>query len=385
MGFRRTAFFALMFVLMIFVGCGEEKVPVPQAEISEPEKTAVQFRPEDNMTLDDKLWQLFFVTPEAVSGEGAMTSVTDNFAEVTKIKKVGGIILFADNIANAEQVTKFNSDISACFETPVFIGVDEEGGTVSRLGRKGIITDNGKMNKVGASGDISAAEAVGESLGSELSALGFSVDFAPVADVLINPKNTEIGSRSFGSEPDLVGSMVSAETKAMQRHNVSAVLKHFPGHGSTTANSHNGASVSMRTLEQLREEELVPFRAGIEAGADFVMISHISLPQVVGADIPCSLSPYIITELLRNELGFDGIIITDALNMGAVSGRYSSGDAAVMSIEAGADMLLMPENLDEAHDAIAQAVESGRISEKRINESVRRILTVKQRRGLIEE
>ncbi len=335
------------------------------------------------MSLEDKLWQLFFVTPEAVSGWPAEKAVSEDFAAYAKKRPVGGVILFADNISSKEQVTAYVNDIKAAFATPVFVGVDEEGGLVSRLGSKGIITDNGDMRDIGDTGDSSAAAAVGERLGRELSEIGFNLDFAPVADTITNPANTEIGRRSFGVDPELVSRMAAAEVEAMQSGGVSAVLKHFPGHGSTSANSHKGISVSERTLDELRSADLKPFEAGIRTGADFVMVSHMSLPNVTGSETPCSLSPEIITGLLREELGYGGVVITDALNMGAVTSVYGAAEAAVAAFEAGADMLLMPESLPDAHDALLKAVEEGRVSEARVDESVRRILSAKERRGLL--
>lgn len=335
------------------------------------------------MSLEEKLWQLFFVTPEAISEIKAEKSVSESFIENAQSRRVGGIILFADNVSSAEQTLAYTEGIKNSFTVPVFIGVDEEGGTVSRLGKKGIVTNNGNMRNIGDSGDPAVAAEVGERLGRELSALGFNLDFAPVADVITNPKNTEIGSRSFGTDAEIVSLMVVAETEAMQSAGVSAVLKHFPGHGSTSINSHKKTSVSVRNLDELMDVDIKPFKAGIEAGADFVMISHMSLPKVTGNYLPCSLSSMIITDILRGELGYNGVVITDAMNMGAVSNLYNSGEAAVLAIEAGADMLLMPENLDEAHAALLEAVKDGRISEARIDESVERILSVKEKRGVI--
>ncbi len=357
---------------------GVESIPPEYVE----EKSAAELLLEE-MSLEDKLWQLFFVTPEAVSDASAERAASQEFIDNAKIRKVGGIILFADNISSREQLLSFNGEIAAAFDTPVFIGVDEEGGTVSRLGSKGIITDNGNMRDIGNSGDGARAAEVGERLASELSELVFNMDFAPVADIITNPKNTEIGKRSFGTEPELVGRMVASEVTAMQNGGISATVKHFPGHGSTSANSHHGASVSERTLEQLRSEDMKSFEAGINAGADFVMVSHMSLPNVTGAYTPCSLSPFIITDLLRGELGFDKIVITDAQNMGAVTSVCSPAEAAVAAVRAGADMILMPESLAEAYDGLAEAVKNGTITEERIDESVLRILKVKEERSLL--
>ena len=332
------------------------------------------------MSLEDKLWQLFYVTVEDISGNEADTEITEEFSEKADKYKVGGVIIFEKNAQEKVQLMKLLADLAISFDTPVFLGVDEEGGRVSRLSANCEVTDNGNMSDIEG---IAQARAVGERLGRELSGLGFNMDFAPVADVLVNPNNTEIGKRSFGSDAVTVAEHVAAEVSGMQGRGISSVLKHFPGHGSAVTNSHNGVSVSERTLDQLREEELLPFISGIEAGAEFVMVSHLSFPEVLGDNTPASLSPVIITDLLRGELGYQGIVITDALNMGAVTEMYEPGEAAVLAIEAGADMLLMPEDLDAAYEALMAAVESGRITEKRIDESISRILSLKKKMGLI--
>lgn len=386
----KRLFILLLSAVVFASGCGADYDTELAKRLNE-EPAELEYREEksraaavlEEMSLEDKLWQMFFVTPEAVSGGSADTSVTDAFSENAKVRRVGGIILFENNIYSEAQVSEFLADISACFDIPVFLGVDEEGGSVSRLGKKGIITDNGNMSRIGASGDTSAAAEVGERLGTELGGLGFNLDFAPVADILTNPYNTEIGVRSFGNDAETVSGMVAAEVAAMQECGVSAVIKHFPGHGGTLTNSHKGTSVNQRTLEQLRAEDLKSFEAGIEAGADFVMVSHMSLPNVVGDSTPCSLSRRIITELLKEELGFDGVAVTDALNMGAVTNIYSPAEAAVKAVEAGADMLLMPDDLMSAYNGLLAAVKDGRVSEDRIDESVTRILKIKEKRGLI--
>ena len=209
--------------------------------------------------------------------------------------------------------------------------------------------------------------------------LNFNVDFAPVADVFSNPENTVIGDRAFGSDPELVSEMVSMTVKGLQSEGVLATLKHFPGHGDTAEDSHSGYASSYRSLEELERCDFLPFRAGIEVDAAFVMAGHISLPNVLNDQTPASLSYEIVTELLRKKMQFNGIIITDALNMGAISQHYSSGEAAVMAVDAGVDMLLMPADFYAAYEALLNAVQEGRISQERIDESVLRILQTKEK------
>ncbi|MDE6828880.1 MAG: beta-N-acetylhexosaminidase, partial [Lachnospiraceae bacterium] len=209
--------------------------------------------------------------------------------------------------------------------------------------------------------------------------LGFNVDFAPVADVASNPDNQVIGSRSFGSDAGLVSQMVAREVQGMQEQGVSASLKHFPGHGDTSEDSHAEMAVSKKTADELRNMEFLPFKAGIEAGVDMVMIGHISVPAITGSDIPASLSEQIITGCLREELGYQGIVVTDSMSMGAIVNTYTSADAAVRALQAGCDMLLMPQDFQAARQAVLDAVKDSVLSEERLDESLRRIFRVKLR------
>lgn len=261
------------------------------------------------------------------------------------------------------------------------MGVDEEGGIVSRIAKSGIMETPvyDSMQAIGQTGDSLKAYETGCQIGSYLSELGFNVDFAPVADVLTNPQNTVIGSRSFGSDPSIDGAMVASEVKGLHTKGMLSTLKHFPGHGDTYEDSHEGKSYVYKTREELENCEWIPFKKGIEAGSDFVMMGHISCPGITGDDTPASLSYTICTEILRDQLGFQGLVITDAMNMGAVANEYASGDAAVRAVQAGADMILMPADFSAAYAGVRNAVQNGTITEERINESVRRILAVKNK------
>lgn len=266
---------------------------------------------------------------------------------------------------------------------PLFMGVDEEGGVVSRIGSN---PDMGlgeieAMAEIGADRDYERAYEVGFKIGEKLSELGFNMDFAPVADVLIKSDNV-IGSRSFGSDAQLVSQMVSNVVNGLSESDISAVLKHFPGQGATEGDTHYDYVRTDRTAGEIRREELLPFISGIESGADFVMIGHMTV-DAFDDENPATFSKKIITDLLREELGYDGIIITDAMNMGAILNTYTSGDAAVAAIRAGVDVILMPNDLDVAYEAVYDAVESGDIPESRIDESVARILSCKREKGLM--
>lgn len=337
----------------------------------------------EQMTTEEKVAQMFYITPDALSGVSGTTRAGDILRQAYEQYPVGGLVFFENNLVSEEQIREMTGALKEIGESRVgavpFLGVDEEGGTVTRIaGTEGFpVEDVGDMSLIGGTGDPEQARQVGITLGTYLSSYGFTMDFAPDADVLVNPENTVVSRRSFGSDPELTAQMTAAETEGLQSQGVLAVLKHFPGHGATSEDSHDGFAYSNRTLEELRQCEWLPFRSGIEAGARVVMIGHISLPQVTGSDLPASLSAEVMQNLLRQELSFDGIIITDAMNMGAIVENYGSGDAAVRSVLAGADMLLMPADFRTAYQAVLDAVNDGTISMERLDESVLRILTVK--------
>lgn len=340
----------------------------------------------DSMTLSDKIYQMMFVTPESITGVKTVVRAGETTKTAIENQPVGGIIYFTYNFQDREQTIEMISKSQEYSTIPLFIGVDEEGGSVARLGSNPEmgVREQPSMQSIGETGDPETAFGVGKAIAEDLCGLGFNVNFAPVADVIIDPNNTEIGGRSFGTEPSLVSDMVAKAVKGLEDNGVSAVLKHFPGHGSTTADSHDGYSESTRTIGELRSAEFVPFKAGIDAGADFVMVSHMTLTNATENNLPSSLSGEVITDMLKNELGFKGIIITDSFVMGAITKEFDAEDAVEKAISAGADMILMPSDVSTAHDAVMQAVKNGEISEERIDESVRKILKLKIEKGMIE-
>ena len=354
-----------------------------QASSGQTEEEKLDAKVQDliaGMSLEEKVAQMFFVTPENLTGVDAATQAGETTRQALTQYPVGGLIYFSKNIYDEEQLTTMIRNSQSYSEIPLFIGVDEEGGSlVARIANHPNfdVEKFPDMAEIGATGDPSRAYEVGSTIASYLKDYGFNLDFAPDADVLTNPNNTAIGVRSFGSDPDMTAQMVEQAVKGFQDHQVSAVIKHFPGHGGTTTDSHNGAAIVDRSLEELRSAEFLPFEAGIQAGVDMVMVGHLQVPQVISDDTPASLSSEMITDVLRNELGYDGIVITDSLSMGAITTYYTSADAAVKCIQAGVDMLLMPYSFTEAYQGVLDAVNSGEISEERINESVTRILKVK--------
>ncbi len=363
----------------------------PAGSGQQPEElTAAQQRARellDGMTLEQKLYQMMFVRPETLTGVGQVVRAGDATRQAMEAMPVGGIIYFSQNFQGTDQTSELLTNTQQYAQQagagiPLFFGVDEEGGTVARLSDVLGTTKFDDMAEYGARGSAQEAYDIGETLAADLSRFGFNVDFAPVADVLSNENNTEIGARSFGSDPDVVSTMVENEVNGLQENGVMAALKHFPGHGSTQADSHEGTSTTDRTLDELRGCDLLPFAAGIEQDAAFVLVSHMTATAL--DSVPCSLSSAVITDLLRGELGYDGIVITDGLDMGAITASYSNGEAAVRAVQAGVDMLLCPPSIADAYQALSQAVADGTLTEARIDESVARILTAKVEYGLID-
>lgn len=342
------------------------------------------------MSLREKVGQLFIVRPEALAensnAETAPATDRVDDAVISRIEEypVGGIALFSRNITSAEQLPMFISDLQSSSKYPLFIAVDEEGGRVARIANSDFfnVASYKSMEDIGKAGDASKAEEVGRQIGLYLKELGFNLDFAPVADTNTNPQNIVIGDRSYGSDPALVARMVSAQLDGMHDSGIMGTLKHFPGHGDTRDDTHSGYVSIEKTWDELKECELVPFITALPK-ADMVMVSHITAVNVTSDKLPTSMSETMITGKLRNELGYDGVIITDAMAMGAVADNYTSAEAAVTAVKAGVDIVLMPQNLDEAFNGVMNAVTDGEISMERLDESVMRILKLKARYKLI--
>ncbi|MCI9582232.1 glycoside hydrolase family 3 protein [Clostridiaceae bacterium] len=337
----------------------------------------------ERMTLEEKVLQLFIITPEALTGVDEVYAAGTKTREAIDAYPVGGLVYFRQNLKDPAQVKDMLSRSKGYFVDRIgiapFLSVDEEGGQVTRIGgrREFGAASFPDMSKIGANGDPGEAYRVGTTIGEYLSEYGFNVDFAPVADVLTNPENTVVARRSFGSDGAAAAAFTNEVIRGLEEKGVEAVLKHFPGHGGTAADSHKGYAQTLRTLEEMREEEFVPFREGIKAGCRFVMVGHISAPKAAGDERPAIFSKKMVTDILRGELGFDGIIVTDAMNMKAVTDSYGSSEAAVLALQAGVDMLLMPADFRAAYSGVMEAVKNGTLSEARIEESVQRILTVK--------
>ena len=370
----------------------EEEIVIEAPEImnEEPEPTEEDYLEEiveaciSAMPVEDKVAQLFMVTPESLTGANKVTQAGEKTQEVLNQYRVGGFVYFGDNLVDKEQVTNMISATAGYNLYDMFFAIDEEGGKVSREQKSKIeVPEVGNMSEIGATGDANKAYEAGKTIGQYLRELGFNVDFAPVADVVTATDKATIGDRSFGSDPAVVGQMVQKCAEGIQESGVSACLKHFPGLGDTTTDTHEERVVIEKSLEELQATDFVAFKDAIDAGVDFVMVSHAT---ATGIDevYPSSLSKKVITEQLRDYLGYDGIVITDAFNMKAITEYYTTEEACVKAIKAGADMILMPENFEAGYNAVLEAVTDGSISEERIDESLKRIFRVKKRDEIVK-
>lgn len=330
-----------------------------------------------DLSLEEKVGQMIFA---GIKG----TDITNETKKIISTHQVGGIILFKDNLKNANQSVSLLNAIkqeNTNNKVPLFLGVDEEGGRISRLPELTKLPTNEELGK---RNDISLSYNIGKLLGKELSAFGFNLDFAPVLDINSNPDNPIIGDRSFGKDAELVSELGLQMMKGIQSEQVISVIKHFPGHGDTAVDSHKELPIIQKSLEELQALELIPFKHAVEQGADVVMVGHILLPKI-DSTYPASISERIITDVLREQLGYEGIIITDDMTMKAILNNLEIGESAVSAVKAGNDIVLVAHNyanVKKTVDAILKAIEDGEITEQRIDESVKRILSIKKKYNL---
>jgi beta-N-acetylhexosaminidase len=343
------------------------------------------------MTLREKVGQLFIVRPDALdstqsaaqvgdSDAPGVTALSEDMAAMLAAYPVGGVALFSKNIVDPEQLTAFTAQLQSQSRIGLLLAADEEGGTVNRLMSTLGTTYFRPMYDYKDDGPDTAYQNAA-TIAGDMASYGFNTDFAPVADVWSNENNTVIGVRAYSDDFSQAAELVAAAVRGFHAGNVVCTLKHFPGHGNTDEDSHLGRAYVYKTEEELMEEELLPFISGIGAGADMVMVGHLTVTTM--DDVPASLSYKIVTGLLRDELGFDGVVITDGMGMSAVTSYYTTGEATVMAIEAGDDIILGPPSLEDAADAVMQALDTGELTIERIDESVRRILLCKLRNGII--
>ena len=331
------------------------------------------------MTLHEKVCQMFVVTPESLTGVSSVTEFGDLTKSSYDAYPVGGLIYFDQNLVSVDQTTQMLNGTQEYATQksgfPIILSVDEEGGSVARCASKLGVQKLSPMYDYKDQGTATAYSNAGI-IADYLSELGFNLDYAPVADTWSNPNNTVIGKRAYSDDFTEAATLVASAVQGFEDNGMKCTLKHFPGHGDTNSDSHTSSATTSKTADELMTQEYLPFKSGMAAGADVVMVGHITATNI--SSEPASVSKDIVTGELRGKLGFDGVVITDALNMAAVSNLYSSGELAIKCIQAGDDLLLMPTDFKSAVSAVESAVESGQISEDRIDESVKRILTLKK-------
>ena len=389
----------------------EEKDPDEKEEETPQEDTKDMIQEKvEQMSVEEKLAQMMIVALRSDAQNTFLaTEINEDYHELLKKYGFGGVILFGGNMENLEQTVTLIYDAQSAAkesgaEIPMFLCVDQEGGMVNRVSYG--LTGCGNM-ALAATGEAALTEEMAKMLGDEIFALGFNMDFAPVADVNSNPANPIIGVRSFADDPNVVAEHVTAFIRGLKKANISGALKHFPGHGNVGEDSHTHLPLSEYTLEELRTCELIPFEKGIEAGADMIMTAHIQFPKIEtetyiskkdGKEVtlPATLSHTVITDLLRKEMGYNGVIITDAMDMDAIAAHFDPIDAAVLAINGGVDILLCPVNLykggsvntfpimEEYMEQLALRVNNGEIREEELDDSVYRILKLKEEKGILD-
>lgn len=353
----------------------------------------------NHMSVEEKVGQLFVTyaygesattqDPADASRNQAAYGV-DNAAGLIDKYHLGGMIYFtwSDNLANPKQIAKLSNGIQRAATdqpagTPLLVSTDQEQGIVTRVGPPATQFPGNMALGAGRSTDDTRTAA--KITGRELAAMGINQDFAPVADVNVNPENPVIGVRSFAAQPGLAADMTGAAVQGFQDAGTVATAKHFPGHGDTNVDSHTGLPVIDHTREEWQNLDLPPFRTAIDQGIGAIMTAHLVMPALDPSGDPATLSKPIMTGILREELGYDGVVITDSLSMAAVREQYGDAQVPVRALQAGVDMLLMPPDLDLAYNSVLDAVRSGEVSKRRLNEAVYRILRLKYQRGLFDD
>lgn len=374
--------------IALLAACGDDSSSAPDSSASS-ETSVLNIK---KMSLREKVGQMFFVRPEALDTtihwteyqdlpDYKLQQVNKTMRDVSKDYPVGGMILYAHNIVDEAQLGEFIAEIRTLNGSPL-LAIDEEGGRIARIANNENfdVPKYESMAAIAESGDPSEAYKAAFTIGSYVKKYGFDIDYAPVADVNTNPENIVIGARAFSDDPETAAEFVVSYLNGLDSAGVIGTLKHFPGHGDVKTDTHSGYAETNKTWEEMLECEMIPFKAGIEAGAQMIMTAHIAAPKVTGDDLPATLSSVILQDKLRGELGFKGIIVTDAMDMGAITTQFGNAEAAIKSIQAGVDVVLCSKDFTQVFDAVVNAVEKGDIKETRIDESVKRILELKAKK-----
>ena len=335
----------------------------------------------DTMTEREKISQLFIVKPEALEGESGVTAVSETTKQTLAEYPVGGVVVLAANLEDADQTETMFSTLQSYSKTPLFLAVDEEGGDVARCAEMLGTTEFEPMYYYKDDGDTVAHDNA-QTIAQDIRQFGFNLDFAPVADVWTNPDNTVIADRAYSDDYEQAAELVGSAVEGFRDGGVLCTLKHFPGHGDTYEDSHDGLAYVNDTAEELKNGALLPFQSGIDAGADMVMVGHLMVEDV-DPDLPATLSPKIVPQLLRQELDYDGVVITDSMGMGAITDNYSNDEIVKGIFDADIDIILAPESLEDYVAAIEEGIHDGSLSKEQLDQKVLRILTLKYEKGII--
>lgn len=330
-----------------------------------------------NMPLEDKVAGLFITTPESITGVSAAIQAGDGTKDALSKYPVGGIVYAAKNIQSADQLKQMIDNTKLYTSYPLFIAIDGEGSGTDAAAAAGLGTKVDSPEIIGASGDANNAYTAGTTVGTYLAELGFNLDFAPSADLKVVDGNAA-GSSSYGTDAATVANFVTSMQTGLQEQKVTSCIGHFPGIGSTTQNTKDGMASTDRSAEDFRANEFAVFQNCIDSGSTkMISVSNMAAPSLTGDNTPCSLSSAVVTDILRNELNFRGVIVSGAMNQAAISSYYGADEAAVMALRAGCDMIYTPENFETAYNGVLEAVQNGTISEERVNDSLRRIYRIK--------
>lgn len=356
-----------LLIILIFVGCSNNKKKDKPLTIDEKVEKVLK-----SMTIEEKIGQMITIYYSSPTMDSTLKKAIEEV-------KPGGFILFSDNMSSFDGTLKLIKDIKKLSSIPMFISIDQEGGIVQRLlSIKGVEVSNiPSMYEVGLKNDLELTYEVGKMIAEELKVFGVNMNYAPVIDVYSNTNNTVIGKRAFATTPEMVSKHGLKLAEGLQDNGIIPVFKHFPGHGNTETDSHYDLPVVTKTKEELLNFDLIPFKDAIKNNASVIMIGHLAVPSITNDNTPASLSKELITNLLKKELGYNGLVVTDALNMGALTNYYSKEEICGKAVEAGVDILLMPTSSRTCLKSVKDALNNKKITESQINESVRKILKIK--------
>lgn len=337
----------------------------------------------ETLTLEQKVAQLFIVKPEGISYEDDIKEMTTAMCKRLDTYPAGGIIFYSNNIQDETQIKKFLSDINTYYRSknlPLpFLAIDEEGGQIAPIASNAAfkVTKAESLARLGASGDPSKAYESGKTIGTYLKALGFNLDYAPNANVLTNPENAEVKAASFGADANMVTSMSQSFTTGLKEAGIIASVKNFPGEGGAEGSTEENLAPSNRTANDMMSTDMAPFKEAAKSGVPMITGSHVSVKSIVGKNTPADLSSKMINDILRNQFGFHGVVSTDAMDKGAILNHYESDTAAIEAVNAGNDIILQPGDYKKAYTAVLEAVKSGKITQAKLDASVKKILTLK--------